>query len=70
MIPGQESIPVPPTPPAAHPCAWCGKPAHDHIEIEPARWRNHNGVRVEAKAARTAPACKRHYRTIARTEKP
>jgi hypothetical protein len=69
VIPGQESIPVGQHVPVAHPCAWCGKLAHDHIEIEPARWRNHNGVRVEAKAARTAPACKTHYRTIARTEK-
>lgn len=70
MIPGQEAIPVGQHVPVSRPCAWCGKPAFDHIEIEPARWRNHNGVRVEAKAARTAPACKGHYRSIARTEKP
>lgn len=70
MIPGQESIPVGDPPKVARPCAWCGKDAFDDIEVEPARFRNHNGVRVTAKPARLMPACHTHYRTIARTEKP
>lgn len=48
-------------------CRWCGAPATDVLVIEKAKFRNHNGVKVEAKAAITAPVCAAHYRSIERT---
>lgn len=64
---GQQAIPVvAETPIVPKPCAWCGKDSWNHIEVEPARFRNHNGVRVVAKPARMVPVCAKHYRTIIR----
>jgi hypothetical protein len=65
-VSAQEAIPVDDSPPIPRNCAWCGSPAFDTLEVEPARFRNHNGVRVVAKPARLMPVCVKHYKSIAR----
>jgi hypothetical protein len=65
----QTAIPVEAHVPESGLCAWCGKLAHTTIEVEPARFRNHYGVRVVAKPARQAWACPTHYRSIARVNR-
>lgn len=63
----QTSIEVPEVVPAPKFCAWCGEPATHDITCQPAKYRNHQGVRVVAKAAVTAPACTAHFHSIQRT---
>lgn len=63
----QTAIPVPEAPPAPKFCAWCGAPANHEVTCQPAKYRNHQGVRVVAKAAITAPACTHHFHSIKRT---
>lgn len=64
---GQTSIPVPAATPAPRVCRWCGAPATQELVIEKERYRNHNGTRVVARAAVTAPVCEQHYKSIERT---
>ena len=56
----QTSIPVPDGPMGLGPCRWCGARAVGLVEVEPAKFRSHNGVRVMARRALEAPACAEH----------
>lgn len=56
----RTSIPVPDGPVRLGPCRWCGGRAVGLVEVEPAKFRSHNGVRVMARRALEAPACAEH----------
>lgn len=65
---GQTTIPTPSQTLLPAPvCRWCGSPATDTLVCSPPRYRNHNGVRVEARPAITAPVCAAHYKSIQRS---
>lgn len=65
-IKGQTSIPVPSVASELAPCRWCGEPSVGMVEVEKPRYRNDRGVRVIARAAIEAPACKEHIGIIER----
>lgn len=63
---GQTSIPVPPPRTVLGACRWCGEPATEMLEIEPARMGTANGQRVLKRPALEVPVCRAHAGILAR----
>lgn len=67
---GQTAIPVPQGPTALGVCRWCGEPATELLEIEPAKMGTSKGQRVLKRPALEAPVCKEHAGIVSRQPIP
>lgn len=71
----QTAIPVPEPPPSPKVCAWCGAPAVDELEIQPAQHTHRKTgkggktIKVLKRAAIVAPVCRVHATSIVLAER-